>query len=148
MTPRVEWGNLLPGEVRAVVEPLLARWLAVAPTWCHVLAVHWDDARADDDAARTSATMESRPEYREAVLTISNAFLSETPESRERTVRHELAHLPTAGMDDVFARLLRQFRKTNPTLHADFAEQWRQALEAATCDIGESYVHAADPPMP
>jgi hypothetical protein len=137
MAPRIEWGKLLPDEVRTAVEPLLTRWLPVCPTWCHVLNVHWDEAPNGDDS--TQATMESRPDYRDATLTIGAVWLRGSPTTRDETIRHEFAHMAPAAMSDVFERLLRQFKKENAALHADYEEQWRQALESATCDIAAAY---------
>jgi hypothetical protein len=136
-TPRIDWGKQVPSEVRAAVEPILTQWLRVVPSWCHVLLVDWDEAPEGDD--NTQATTESRPAYREAVLTIGALWLRSDAEDRASIIRHELAHLATAQMDDVFERMLAQFKKRDAALHADFKEQWRQALEGATCDIAAAY---------
>lgn len=137
MSVRVEWGKLVPDEVRALAEPMVQRWRHVVPTWCHELTVRWDETPNND--ADTIATMEARPSYRDATLTIGPLWLRESDAGRDGTIRHELAHLCTQALDDVFVRLLKQIKKEHPAMYADFSEQWHQALEGTTCDIAAAF---------
>jgi hypothetical protein len=146
IAPRVAWGDLVPPEVRASVEPLIAPRLRFLPPWCRLLRVHWSEASETDSAGDSlTATMASSVAYREAVLTIHPTWLGLDDGHRAFMIAHELAHCLVAPMDDVFDRAVAHLKKPNRALHGELVEAYRLALEGVVSDLGAVLVVPEEP---
>lgn len=85
----VAWDGRLPHDVRAAVEPYVARWSLVLPREFQALAVRMERASADRAVGAAAAD----PEYRQGRIEITEHYMSQSDLERERTVLHELLHI-------------------------------------------------------
>lgn len=128
---KIRYDSDLAPEVRAAIDPHLAKWAFLIPGWCHDLCVRWDDE--DPDSA---VRIKARHEYREADMYVCAVFLSD-PAERERIVVHELAHLSLAPLTAVVGALRDALVAKAPDVEVWADEVLRQGEEATTCDIAE-----------
>lgn len=85
--PKIKYGTI-PAEVRAVVEPLVEKYLVLAPGWLKEVSVYWDEGSS-------GAAMTTRDEYRDCILYVGPWFLSCDADERDSIIRHEYMHLYT-----------------------------------------------------
>jgi hypothetical protein len=137
----------VPPEVAASARPLFLRWLHLAPTWCHTLVILWDDAPGSSAAGTEAARVTAAPEYRRGTITLCSSWLTEEPGQREEMVRHELQHLVTWPLQQLWTDVSAIVRKGNKELGAALDERWRLALEGCTQDLTRAAtLQPADPP--
>ena len=130
---RTTWSREFPPEVRELLEPLLDFWAFLIPAWCRHLGIVYTNS--EDDSA---CSMQAKPEYRQATLHIHGGWLSERPLDREWGLTHELCHLVLAPVYSLPEALIavNSDQSTKAVLNA----QWIEAVEAAVCDMAESWM--------
>lgn len=116
-------------EVRAAIEPHLAKWAHIIPAWCHEVTVTWEDDELD---GALDITVHS--EYRRADLRVLPNFLS-CVERREQAVVHELLHIMTEPMRNVARDLRDVVARDHPALKEWAEEVIRHSNESVTCDL-------------
>lgn len=130
----LEWLQKMPAEVRASAEPLIRKRLWRLPSWCHELSVRWDD-----DDAGTGARVTVDVEYRRAQIVVCPGFLTETKAERDRIIAHEMTHIPTLALGNLFDEAMALLPKEQRHVKAMLLERWRLAMEGATCDLTEAF---------
>jgi hypothetical protein len=128
---KIRYASDLSPEVRAAIDPHLAKWAFLIPGWCHGVDVRWDD---DDTTGALVVTVHY--EYRDADLIVLPNFLTHL-EHRQRQLVHELMHLLLAPLTAVAEALRDALVKQVPEMETWANEQLRQGEEATTCDLAE-----------
>lgn len=120
-----------PHSVTALVRPLLARWLFLAPSWLHTLDVCWQN----DGDDTTEAAIDVRYEYRTACLTIYPRFLEIAPDRQSATIRHEVLHTAVAPLERVARAVVERACCEDSPLREWAGEEVRVALESVVTDL-------------
>lgn len=131
-TPVVSFSPLVPPEIIAIVEPVLAERLWMVPTWCQEIVVKFDPSMDGGDAAH----IEPRTEYRKAMMGIGPAFIVDTVGGREDILTHELAHLIIAPLHSWCSVVMEHspYEEDSPS-QGMLEEHFRLALESTTEDL-------------
>lgn len=120
--------SALPDTVAGIVDPFMAKWLRLVPSWCHILRLRYDSELKD------TATIIGKPEYRDAVLTFGPQIADALGDDDvERVVVHELLHLHQEQSRDVFLEAL-EFIPEGP-FRETFRTRYHYANEGAVCDL-------------
>lgn len=132
----ITWDGDAPAEVRAIVEPVLARYTHLMPPWLQRLHLAYDP-----NGNHCTADADSSPEYRWAKITLRSAFILETPEEREATIVHELIEVALSPVrtftDDLIDRLLRE---DAPKFHGWTEEHFMRVTEGVIQDLTRGLV--------
>jgi len=133
--------EFMPPEARGVVLALLERHAALLPTWLHVLRVQWRRGDlADGPDVTVVASMSALPQYRDATLKVSAAFLEEHPQVRDDAMAHELFHLHVQPLLDVFRGARDHLKRTNKPLADALGDRFDYALEGVVSDLARAVV--------
>ncbi len=113
--------------MRQAAEPHLTAIGHLVPGWCHHVNVQWD---TEEDGS--ACKIIGRDDYRYGFLILKPAFLNADDALRREYLEHEMIHLSTARIANVFAGTLAAFV---PEPSRAFVEsQWKVAWEMAVQD--------------
>lgn len=140
MTPAINYDRKVPEELRQALDPLLARWAALIPTWCHDLRICYDDTGNEAAAMGTHA----KPHYRFAQIFVYPIWLTAEPVLREEYLVHELLHLSTWQMSEFARELLDGFVPQESVVLAHLEEEAAKYREAAVQDLTYSLMTLRD----
>jgi hypothetical protein len=136
---RVVWDAKVPAEVRAIVEPYVARYLHLLPAWLTELRVAWD--AEDGNAGMKTNVCE---EYRNGWLGICPKFLDGEEHWRHDTVVHEFVHFSVNPLYHLALRLIDHL-DGQEKLQRHAKEDARRVLEGVTVDLTEALMRLAGP---
>lgn len=124
----IRWEGM-PPEVRRAAEPTFVRFQWLLPTWCHVLTVGYENSQ-DLSAV---ATCDAEPEYRQARITINQAWLEQSASDRRAAIVHELSHLVLAPLAKFAESMVEKL--FNEPARSIMDEQFRVAMESTVEDF-------------
>ena len=113
----------------AHIEAALAEWGWLVPAW-----VEFIRATFDPDESGT-IVMKNAEEYRTVYLRLGNGWTRVPDDQREKWVMHELLHISTNHIFDVFHDLLEATTNEGEPLNKWADEQARKAIERTTNDL-------------
>jgi hypothetical protein len=103
----IEWIDPVIPEIKEIIAPLVASHLWLAPRWCRKIFISTNGLSVDDsEDAPTRSEIYCEVAYGWARLTITPSFLHQTEQERERTIRHEICHLPLRPFHDFVENLV------------------------------------------
>jgi len=124
----IDWVEV-PSEVRGAVEPILARFWPMVPTWVQEFGVRYSGG--EDNRASITANYPNRW----ATLRLSGHFLDQIPREREDTIVHELIHVCLWPLSAVVDRIVEEMI-TDGTPGKTLVDQLVcDALESSTEDM-------------
>lgn len=126
------WEPDFPADVRAIVEPILARWLLLLPTWCQEFRVRY---RGDLD---NTAMVEISHRNRWALLTVSGNWLDEPESEREEAIIHELLHVALEPLWVAASRLIEDVTPEGSPLRALGQSMASDGLEMSVDDLARA----------
>lgn len=130
LTP--QWEPDFPADVRSLVEPILARWLLLLPTWCQDLRVRY---RGDNE---NTAMMEVSHRNRWALLTVTGNWLDEPADAREEALIHELIHVALEPAWSATSRIIEDLTTEESSLQKLASSMAADGLEATVDDLARS----------
>lgn len=133
---RVTWMDV-PWEIREPVTEALRRWGFLIPAAIETLGVEYWQGQTDNDgkAVNASAAMNAQSEYRQAFLSIYGGWLMDSEDERQRSILHEILHIPIAPMADGHKDAIERLLHDAPVFQGYAIEQWRVATEGAVQDL-------------
>jgi len=138
----------LPPHVRKEVKAIIQKYKHTAPSWLQRLVVQYMHDHTGEAGEGAIAYIETKYEYRYAVLTILGQRWSDPLVERERVIVHELCHTHIAPISDFAFSLLEQREEESdaaydPVLGA-LIEQWRVSMEASVEDTAQALMAACN----
>lgn len=130
VTPR--WDAEFPADVRAIVEPVLLRWLPLLPTWCQEFRVRY----RGDNANTAQVNVSHRNRW--AILTIAGNWLSEPRIEREEAIIHELIHVALEPCWSAASRFLEDVTQDGTPLREFAHSALTDGLECSVDDLARS----------
>lgn len=132
MRVRLLYEGVVPAEVQAVLQPLVAKWEWIIPSICHELRVSFVSEEVEDG---TLMAVQLSPEYRACNLRVYPLWLKETKKERERSVVHELCHIVVAPLTEFTDDII---RRTGKPTSGVLREQHRRLYEGVVVDLTQS----------
>lgn len=130
---RFQFKGEFPPEVKPSIMAVVSRYEYLLPSWCHHVEVYWNAEIGDESIA----LCETKYEYRLASITIGPLWLDRDQEERERSIEHELAHIPSMPMfqwvHGVITRIVT--KEQHSELQSELLESLRVWAESSTCDL-------------
>jgi len=133
--PEIDYGIELPPEYKAAVEPLIAKWLWLAPSWVRTLDVHYDNS-----ATEAAAWVTTNFDYRRATIYLTGGWLYEEDPEREYMLVHELCHLFSSPLVNWFQRYINRTTEDESLLAGELNDRLAEHVEGCTVDLSRALV--------
>lgn len=130
LSPR--WESDFPADVRAIVEPYLARWLPLLPTWCQEFRVRYRGGESN------TLKVDVSHRNRWAVLTVSGNWLDEPDSEREEAIIHELIHVALEPFCVATRRIVEDLTQEGTPLRSLADSMGTDGLECSVDDLARS----------
>lgn len=127
--PDIRWQ--CPDEIRAAVEPYLLRWLPLVPAWCEEIIMQYEDEPGDGSSLRTEVRYASR----DVIFQVCPWWIHGDPETRERHVLHELAHITMGPLVDFTRETIIDLVERDTDLRRVLERRCTEAYEAVVEDF-------------
>lgn len=127
MAVKIVWDKV-PAETKEALEPHLRRWMPLLPTWCQEFAIEWQPMNDSRMAVRVNYR------NRSAVLILTPLWLSDSPEERANSLRHELVHVLLTPLMDAVGSIIDSNTEKNTPARKMADEMYNLALESSVED--------------
>ena len=132
---KLSFRDAFPAEYKPFIRATFQKYKHIIPGWCNDIYVRYSKEKD------VSGECLALPEYRYAKIWIATGYPPLTDYDRERTLVHELVHIPLWPMHERGVEMIEMlYEETDEAGKADALRQWDKLTEGATEDLTQAFL--------